>query len=167
MWLHAAVRICSLVAVLVNYAICVSCHSRHQLAPLSRLYIWTASNLVLCSSEHDVNLSWLDWKRGSVHQWAACLLLTLGLEIKNDYQTLCLMIANWNGIHHCCLIMWKKWYSMTERKDILSGMHLDFLITRHLCKAKPYLNNFHGSKMNELSLNRLHTCTVAQHIHKG
>lgn len=60
MWLHRAVHICSLVSVLVNYTIFFSCHSRHQLAPLSRLYIWTASNLVLCCSEHDVNLSWLD-----------------------------------------------------------------------------------------------------------
>lgn len=32
--------------VLVNYTICFSCHSRHQLAPLSRLCIWTASHVV-------------------------------------------------------------------------------------------------------------------------
>lgn len=43
----------------------------------------------------------------------------------------------------------KKRYSMFERnKDILSGMHLGFLMSQHLCKAKPYLHSFHGIDMN-------------------
>jgi len=42
-WFNEAERLRSSVAVRVNYAICFPCHSRHQLAPLSRLYIGTAS----------------------------------------------------------------------------------------------------------------------------
>lgn len=124
-WLHRAAHICSFAAVLVNYAICVSCHSRHQLAPLSRLHIWNASNLVLCCWEHDVNLSWLDWKGGNVPTLGSLLTVHLGL-LNQEWipGVLCFLITGW------------KWYSSPlldylqtvqcdggklKKKDILSG----------------------------------------------
>lgn len=141
-WLHEAVPICSLVAVLVNYAICVSCHSRHQLAPLSRLYIWTASNLVLCCSEHDANLSWLDWKEGNVQRCELAYFSPWAFKSSMIIRHCASWIQTQMIFIHCCLIMWRKkntdiWWK--ETKDTLSGMHLDLLIIKHLCKAKAYL----------------------------
>lgn len=41
-----------------------------------------------------------------------------------------------------------------EIKRCLSWMHLDFLITQHLCEAKSYLHSFQSTDMNdEFSLN--------------
>lgn len=57
---------------------------------------------------------------------------------------------------------------MRERnKRYLSWMHLDILITQHLCKAKSYLHSFLSADMNdELSLNDSILYTHSQIIMK-
>ena len=47
-----------------------SCRSRHQLAPLSRLYIWNALNLLVCRSQLDANLSRLQAERKCLTVWS-------------------------------------------------------------------------------------------------
>lgn len=72
--LRGALQVCCLLSILVNYAICVLCRSRHQLALLSRLYIWTASIWFLL-----LNMMWIChessrmFDSGGVRWW-----LTLG-----------------------------------------------------------------------------------------
>lgn len=69
------------------------------------------------------------------------------------------MITEWNGIHHSGTIILKKkvQYDWKEIKDVLSGMHLDYLITLHPCKAKPYLLAWFSQNENEWIVPELFT----------
>lgn len=161
-WLNRAVHICILVALLVNYAICVSCHSRLQSAPLSRLYVWTASNLVLCCSEHDVNFS-MTWLKGmrKYSTLRSSLIAHLGISKSKRIIRHC---ASW--------LQFELAFTTVALLSIKCRLHYDGK-NRYFVWDAPGLNYtydcvkqsavFNRVKMNELSLNHI----VAQHIHKA